>query len=126
MAGLLVATSVCTSGHVAMWTILSVGLFNSIMFPCIFTMGIAELGPLTGDGSGILNMAIVGGAVIPWIVGKAGDVINHRFYPTMIQGETSWGQGIHYALIAAALCYVYILFFAVSGSKTNSERYSKS
>ena len=125
MAALLVTTSVLTSGHIAMWSILSVGLFNSIMFPCIFTMGIAELGPLTGDGSGILNMAIVGGAVIPWVVGKTGDLINHHYYPEMIQGETSWGQGIHYALIAAAACYLYILFFAVSGSKPNSERYSK-
>jgi MFS transporter, FHS family, L-fucose permease len=125
MAGLLVSTSVFTSGHVAMWTILSVGFFNSIMFPCIFTMGIDELGPLTGDGSGILNMAIVGGAVIPWLVGKAAALINHRFYPGMIQGETSWGQGIHYALIAATFCYLYILFFAVSGSKPNSQRYSK-
>jgi FHS family L-fucose permease-like MFS transporter len=125
MAALLVTISVFSSGHVAMWTILSVGLFNSIMFPCIFTMGIAELGPLTGDGSGLLNMAIVGGAIIPWIVGKAGDLINHTYYPAMVQGATSWGQGIHYALIAAAFCYVYILFFALSGSKTNSERYSK-
>ena len=125
MAGLLVITSVLTNGPIAMWAILSVGFFNSIMFPCIFTMGIEELGPLTGDGSGILNMAIVGGAVIPWLVGKAGDLINHRFYPGMIQGETSWGQGIHYALIAAAFCYLYILFFAVSGSKPNSERYSR-
>jgi len=125
MAGLLVTTSVFANGHVAMWTILSVGFFNSIMFPCIFTMGIDELGPLTGDGSGILNMAIVGGAVIPWLVGKGAALINHRFYPGMIQGETSWGQGIHYALLAAALCYLYILFFAVSGSKPNSERYSK-
>jgi len=122
MAALLVTISVTTSGHVAMWSILAVGLFNSIMFPCIFTMGIAELGPLTGDGSGILNMAIVGGAVIPWIVGKAADLINHSYYPTMSQGETSWGQGIHYALIAATFCYLYILFFAVSGSKTRSER----
>jgi MFS transporter, FHS family, L-fucose permease len=125
MAASLVTISVLTNGHVAMWTILSVGLFNSIMFPCIFTMGIAELGPLTGDGSGILNMAIVGGAVIPWIVGKAADLINRSSYPAMTQGETSWGQGIHYALIAAAVCYVYILFFAVSGSKPNSERYAK-
>jgi FHS family L-fucose permease-like MFS transporter len=122
MAALLVTVSVFTSGQLAMWAILTVGLFNSIMFPCIFTMGIAELGPLTGDGSGILNMAIVGGAVIPWIVGKVGDLINTRYYPAMIQGETSWGQGIHYALIIATLCYVYILFFALSGSKTNSER----
>jgi len=125
MAGLLVITSVLTNGPIAMWAILSVGFFNSIMFPCIFTMGIEELGPLTGDGSGILNMAIVGGAVIPWLVGKAGDLINHRYYPGMIQGETSWGQGIHYALVAAAFCYLYILFFAVSGSKPNSERYSR-
>lgn len=125
MAGLLVTISVFSSGHVAMWSILSVGFFNSIMFPCIFTMGIEELGPLTGNGSGILNMAIVGGAVIPWLVGKAGDLINHRYYPGMILGVTSWGQGIHYALIAAAFCYLYILFFAVSGSKPNSVRYSK-
>ena len=125
MATALVVTSVISSGHMAMWTILSVGLFNSIMFPCIFTMGIAELGPLTGKGSGLLNMAIVGGAVIPWMVGKTGDIINHSYYPAMIQGETSWGQGIHYALIAAALCYLYILFFAVSGSRPNSERFAK-
>src|SRR6266404_5864524 len=125
MATALVVTSVLCNGHVAMWTILSIGLFNSIMFPCIFTMGIAELGPLTGKGSGLLNMAIVGGAVIPWMVGKTGDIINHRYYPEMIQGETSWGQGIHYALVAAALCYLYILFFAVSGSKPNSERFAK-
>jgi FHS family L-fucose permease-like MFS transporter len=126
MAALLVTTSVFTNGHVAMWSILSVGLFNSIMFPCIFTMGIAELGPLTGEGSGLLNMAIVGGAIIPWIVGKAGDLINHHYYPAMIQGETSWGQGIHYALIAPVACYLYILFFALSGSKPNSERSAKS
>src|SRR5215472_10601804 len=123
MAGLLVTTSVFTNGPLAMWSILSVGFFNSIMFPCIFTMGIAELGPLTGDGSGILNTAIVGGAIIPYLVGRFGDFINRAYYPAMIQGETSWGQGIQYALILPVLCYLYILFFAVSGSKTNSERY---
>ena len=125
MAGLLVIISVATNGHVAMWSILSVGLFNSIMFPCIFTMGIAELGPLTGDGSGIMNMAIVGGAIIPLVIGKLAQFINDQYYPAMTLGKTSWGQGIHYALLAAALCYLYILFFAVSGSKPNSERYLK-
>ena len=123
MAALLVTISVSINGGVAKWSILAVGLFNSIMFPCIFTSGIAELGPLTGDGSGILNMAIVGGAIIPWVVGKIGDIINHAYYPTMTQGETSWGQGIHYALLLPAICYLYILFYAVSGSKPNSERY---
>ncbi len=125
MAALLVTISVLSNGHVAMWSILSVGFFNSIMFPCIFTLGIAELGPLTGDGSGILNMAIVGGAIIPYLVGRLADFINHRYYSAMTQGETSWGQGIHYALIVAMFCYLYILFFAVSGSKPNSERRAK-
>jgi FHS family L-fucose permease-like MFS transporter len=125
LAALLVTVSVFTTGHVAMWSILAIGLFNSIMFPCIFTMGIDGLGPLTGDGSGILNMAIVGGAIIPYVVGKIADFINRSYYPDMIKGETSWGQGIHYALIAATICYLYILFFAVSGSKTNMERQGK-
>ncbi len=125
MASLLVVVTGLSGGHFAMWTVLSIGLFNSIMFPSIFTSGIAELGPLTGDGSGLLNMAIVGGAIIPWVVGRIGDAINHSYYPNMIQGETSWGQGIHYALILTAFCYLYILYYAVSGSKPNSERYSK-
>jgi len=121
-AALLVAISVFTTGHTAMWSILLVGLFNSIMFPTIFTLAIVELGPLTGDGSGLLNMAIVGGAVIPWLVGNIADLINHSYYPAMSQGQTSWGPGIHYALIVASVCYLYILFFAVSGAKPNSER----
>jgi MFS transporter, FHS family, L-fucose permease len=125
MTALLVTISAASSGPVAMWSILSVGLFNSIMFPCIFTSGIAELGPLTGDGSGILNTAIVGGAIIPWAVGKLADAINHARYPAMIRGELSWGHGIQYALIIATFCYLYILFYALSGSKPNSERYAK-
>jgi len=123
MAALLVTISVLGNGQVATWSILSVGLFNSIMFPCIFTSGIAELGPLTGEGSGWLNTAIVGGAIIPWIVGKVADAINHANYATMTSGELSWGQGIHYALLIATFCYLYILFYALSGSKPNSERY---
>ena len=126
MAAVLVTISVFSSGHAAMWSILAVGLFNSIMFPSIFTMGIAELGPLTGDGSGLMNMAIVGGAVIPWIVGQVGEMINRHYYPTMIQGATTWGQGLQYALLIAGVCYLYILFFALSGSKPNSERYQAS
>lgn len=121
----LVVFSVAASGHAAMWSILLVGLFNSIMFPTIFTLGIAELGPLTGDASGILNMAIVGGAIIPLLVGKVAAFLNNAYYPAMRQGETSWGPGIHYALLIPAVCYGYILFFALSGAKPNSERYAK-
>jgi len=97
-----------TSGHLAMYSIILVGFFNSIMFPSIFTLGVAELGPLTGDGSGILIMAIVGGAIIPVAQGWIADRI-----------------GIHHAFFLPVICYLYILFFALSGSKPNSERYAK-
>src|SRR5271156_1673430 len=64
-AAALVAISMLAAGHAAMYSIILVGFFNSIMFPSIFTLGVAELGPLTGDGSGIMIMAIVGGAILP-------------------------------------------------------------
>jgi MFS transporter, FHS family, L-fucose permease len=101
----LVAISMLTSGHFAMWSIILVGFFNSIMFPSIFTLGVAELGPLTGDGSGIMIMAIVGGALIPLAQGAIADRI-----------------GIHHAFFLPVICYLYILYFALSGSKPNSER----
>jgi MFS transporter, FHS family, L-fucose permease len=96
----LVSVSMLTTGHVAMWSIILVGLFNSVMFPSIFTLGIAELGPLTGDGSGIMIMAIVGGAILPVIQGAMADRI-----------------GIHHAFILPAICYLYILYYAVRGSR---------
>src|SRR5450755_3756514 len=107
-AGALVTISMLTTGHTAMYSIILVGFFNSIMFPSIFTLGVAELGPLTGDGSGILIMAIVGGAIIPVAQGWIADHI-----------------GIHHAFFLPVICYLYILFFALSGSKPNSERYGK-
>jgi MFS transporter, FHS family, L-fucose permease len=103
-----VIASMVFSGHIAMWTILAVGLFNSIMFPTIFSLGEAELGPLSGSGSGLLNMAIVGGAILPVIQGVIADYV-----------------GIHHAFVLPVICYLYILFYALSGSKPNSERLSK-
>jgi MFS transporter, FHS family, L-fucose permease len=103
----LVGVSMLTAGHVAMWSIILVGFFNSIMFPSIFTLGVAELGPLTGDGSGIMIMAIVGGAIIPLAQGWIADRI-----------------GIHHAFFLPVICYLYILFFALSGSKPNSQRHA--
>ena len=100
MACLLVCISMLTFGHVAMWSILLVGFFNSIMFPSIFTLGIAELGPLTGDGSGLLIMAIVGGAIIP-----------------VIQGALADRMGIHHAFILPVICYLYIVYYAFRGSR---------
>ena len=98
-AGILVIVSMMSGGQPAMWTILSVGFFNSIMFPTIFSLGVAELGPLTGDGSGALNMAIVGGAILPVIRGFIADRI-----------------GIHHAFILPVLCYLFILYYGLSGS----------
>jgi len=107
-AAALVAISMLTTGHFAMYSILLVGFFNSIMFPSIFTLGVAELGPLTGDGSGVMIMAIVGGAIIPVAQGWIADHI-----------------GIHHAFFLPVICYLYILFFALSGSKPNSQRYAR-
>jgi FHS family L-fucose permease-like MFS transporter len=105
---ILVTVSMLVAGHTAMWTILAVGFFNSIMFPTIFSLGVAELGPLTGTGSGILNMAIVGGAILP-----------------VLQGAIADRVGLHHAFFLPVVCYLFILFYGLSGSKPNSERYAK-
>jgi FHS family L-fucose permease-like MFS transporter len=104
-AAALVSISMALSGHIAMWTIIAVGLFNSIMFPTIFSLGESELGALSGSGSGLLNMAIVGGAILPVIQGLIADRI-----------------GLHHAFVLPVICYLYILFYALSGSKTSNER----
>jgi FHS family L-fucose permease-like MFS transporter len=102
-ASLLVTTSIFTTGSVAMWSILAVGLFNSILFPSIFTLGIAGLGKLTGKGSGIMVAAIVGGAIIPLAQGALADHI-----------------GLHVAFFLPAVCYLYIVFYGFVGSKPHA------
>jgi MFS transporter, FHS family, L-fucose permease len=103
MAAALVMTSMLTFGHVAMWSILLVGLFNSIMFPSIFTLSIAGLGSMTGKGSGVLVAAIVGGAIVPLLQGVIADHI-----------------GIHHAFFLPVLCYLYIMFFGLKGSQRSA------
>ena len=105
LAALLVIASMASTGHVAMWTILAVGLFNSIMFPTIFSLGVAELGSLTGNASGLLNMAIVGGAILPVLQGLIADRV-----------------GIHHAFVLPVICYLYILYYGLRGSRPNSQR----
>jgi MFS transporter, FHS family, L-fucose permease len=97
---ILVCISMLTFGHFAMWSIILVGLFNSIMFPSIFTSGIDQLGPLTSKGSTYLIMAIVGGAILPELTGILADKI-----------------GIHHAFIIPAICYLYIMYYGYIGSK---------
>jgi FHS family L-fucose permease-like MFS transporter len=92
----LLAISIGTTGHLALWAVVLVGLMNSIMFPTIFTLSIAGLGKLTARGSALLIMAIVGGAVIPIAQGAIAD----RF-------------GLRIAFIAPLLCYLYVFYFAI-------------
>ena len=100
VAALLVCASMLSVGTFAMVAIILVGLFNSIMFPSIFTLAIADLGPLTGEGSGLLVAAIVGGAIIPWIQGVLADKI-----------------GIHHAFVLPVICYLYIVYYGFKGSR---------
>ena len=99
-AAALVAVTMLTTGATAMWSVLLVGLFNSIMFSTIFSLGIAGLGKHTGKGSGALCMAIVGGAIIP-----------------VAQGMLADAAGIQRAFILPLLCYLYIAYYGISGHK---------
>jgi MFS transporter, FHS family, L-fucose permease len=99
----LVVVSMLSFGHVAMWSIIAVGLFNSVMFPSIFTLGIEGLGALTSKGSGLLVAAIVGGAIVPEVQGLLADYM-----------------GIHHAFFVPAICYIYIAWFALVAARSVS------
>jgi FHS family L-fucose permease-like MFS transporter len=99
LALVLVAVTIGVTGHAAMVAILAVGLFNSIMFPTIFTLAIDGLGDDTGQGSGLLCMAIVGGAIIPVVAGALADRV-----------------GIRAAFVVPAFCYAYIAWYGRVGS----------
>ena len=102
LAIVLIAISINTVGLVSMWSILAVGLFNSIMFPTIFTLTLEGLGDLKAQASGLLCMAIVGGAVIPFAFGSLID-----------------GFGFKTAFILTMICYGYILYYGmIKTSKT--------
>ncbi|HSY46866.1 MAG TPA: sugar MFS transporter [Steroidobacteraceae bacterium] len=96
----LLATTISSTGHLAMWSIIAIGLFNSIMFPTIFTLGIEGLGPMTSRGSSLLVMAIVGGALIPYLQGVLADHL-----------------GVQRAFLLPVLCYAYIAWYALRGSR---------
>ncbi len=97
----LLLITVATTGHIAMWAVLAIGLFNSIMFPTIFSLALHGLGNHTSQGSGILCLAIVGGAIIPLVQGVLADTI-----------------GIHLAFLMPIICYAYIAFYGLIGSKS--------
>lgn len=97
IAAALVITTMLTVGNIAVWSVILVGLFNSVMFPSIFTIGLEGLGPLTSKGSSLMVMAIVGGAILPVAQGFLAD----RF-------------GVHHAFILPVLCYLYIAVFGLT------------
>jgi MFS transporter, FHS family, L-fucose permease len=94
LAGILVMTTVLSTRYVAMAAILSIGFFNSIMFPTIFALALKGLGKHTGQGSGILCSAIVGGAILPVVQGLLADRI-----------------GLQLAFILPVFCYIYIAYY---------------
>ncbi len=88
-----------TTGEVALWTIISIGLFNSIMFPNIFSLAVRDLdGEEMASASGVLNSLVVGGAVVPPLMGVIADSV-----------------GYTWAFVVPAICYIYIFFYAVKG-----------
>ncbi len=97
---ILLAISMFSSGGVAIWSLVLCGFFNSIMFPNVFALGVAGLGTMTGKGSGLIMTAIVGGALIPYLLGKTADQV-----------------GIQHAFVIPMFCYLYIAWYGVWGSK---------
>lgn len=100
IAVLLLLVTINSTGTVAVWSVLAVGFFNSIMFPTIFTLAIRGLGDLTSRGSGLLCQAIVGGALLP-----------------LLQGLVADASSVQWSFLVPALAYFYIGWYALSGSK---------
>ena len=100
----LIVLAIVSGGKVAMWSLLAIGLFNSIMFPTIFSLGTHGLGKYTSQASGIICSAIVGGALIPVVQGAFADTI-----------------GLLPAYFVSAICYAYIVFFALKGYKVDEK-----
>ena len=95
----LAGIAITSSGHLAMWCLIAVGLCHSIMFPTIFTLGIRGLGPLTEEGSGLLIMAIAGGALAE------------------LQGKLADHVGLQLSYLLPWACYLFILFYAAWGCR---------
>jgi FHS family L-fucose permease-like MFS transporter len=99
-AAVLILISMFASGPVAIWTLVFCGFFNSIMFPNIFALGIAGLGPMTSKGSGLIMTAVVGGAIVPALIGYVADK-----------------AGIQNSFVIPAICYLFIAYYGLWGSK---------
>ncbi|PWJ42611.1 sugar MFS transporter [Sediminitomix flava] len=101
---ILILVAMFTNGNIAMWALIGVGIFNSIMWPNIFTLAIKGLGKYTGQASSLLVMAILGGALIPLVQGYLADII-----------------GVQMSFIIPVVCYLYILFYGFYNSRKEEE-----
>ena len=99
-AAVLVCISMLTNGQVSMWTLIATGLFNSIMWSNIFTLSIDGLGKYTSQGSSLLIMAILGGALLPLLLGWFADIF-----------------GVHYCFWGPLAAYLYIAYYGIKGYK---------
>jgi FHS family L-fucose permease-like MFS transporter len=104
---LLVAITIFGHGPLALWAIVSCGLFNSVMWPCIFPLSVKGLGKFTSQGSGILVMMVVGGAVIPEVQGLLAD----KF-------------GYQHSYVIVLLCYAYLVYFGIRGYRVRQPRFA--
>ena len=118
-ATVMISISMLTSGWVAIGALVLCGFFNSIMFPTIFTLGIARLGPMTSKGSGLIMTAIVGGAVIPWLIGAVADKVGGimQSSTTFNTCPADWLTRLALTFVIPALCYLYIAYYGLWGSK---------
>jgi len=108
----LILLSINSTGSMAMWSIIAVGLFNSIMFPTIFTLAVKGIGKFTTQGSGFLSTAIVGGAIVPVLYGATVDFVRGEY--------GSEALGLRVAFVIPILCYLYIAWFGFKGYKQSN------
>jgi MFS transporter, FHS family, L-fucose permease len=107
VAALMVLITIFGQGPIAKWTIVSCGLFNSVMWPCIFPLAVKGLGKFTSQGSGILITMVVGGAVVP-----------------VLQGFLADKLGYQPSFVMVLLCYAYLVFFSLKGYKIRQPRFA--
>jgi FHS family L-fucose permease-like MFS transporter len=117
----LMLVAMFSSGPVAIWSLVLCGVANSIMYPTIFTLGIAELGPMTSKGSGVITIGNVGGAVIPPLFGWISEMIGKHYAIAhnmqYVIGGPADKVGIQYAFMLPIICYLFVAYYGLSGYK---------
>jgi FHS family L-fucose permease-like MFS transporter len=105
----LLAITMLSGGQVAMWSVISIGLFNSIMWSNIFTLSIKDLGIYTPQGSSLLVMSVLGGAIVPFLQGAMADLLG----------------GYHYSFFIPMACYIYLAYYGLKGHRVQLWKSSK-